>query len=117
MQTDKQMASKWVDGQKGKESSSQTDRKTDGKLTGRQTDGQDDKWDVASQTDLEAWRQTERQTECPANILSFSLGINRIVKLNNLRHVRTSACLSHYASALINKTVMAESALTIILID
>lgn len=54
MQTDKQMAGKWVDGQRGKESSSQTDRETDGKLTGRQTDGQNDKWDTASQTDLEA---------------------------------------------------------------
>ncbi len=48
------MAGKLVDRQKGKESSSQTDRKTDGKLTGRQTDGQNDKWDAASQTDLEA---------------------------------------------------------------
>lgn len=51
---DKQMAGKWLDGQKGKESSSQTDRKTDGKLTGTQTDGQNDKWDTASQRDLEA---------------------------------------------------------------
>lgn len=40
---DKQMAGKWVDGQKGVESSSQTDRKTDGRLTGGQTDGQNDK--------------------------------------------------------------------------
>lgn len=51
LQTDKQMAGKWVDGHKGKESSSQTDRKTDGKLIGRQTGGQNDKWDMASQTD------------------------------------------------------------------
>lgn len=35
---DKQMAGKWLDGQKGKESNSHTDRKTDGKLTGH-TDG------------------------------------------------------------------------------
>lgn len=48
MQTVKQMAGKWVDGQRSKESSSQTDRKTDGKLIGRQTDGQDDKWDAAN---------------------------------------------------------------------
>lgn len=34
---------KWVDGQKGEESRSQTDRKTDGKLTGRQKGGRDDK--------------------------------------------------------------------------
>lgn len=40
---DKQMAGKWVDGQKGEESSSQTDRKTDGKLTRRQTGGPNDK--------------------------------------------------------------------------
>lgn len=72
MQTDKQMAGKWVDGQKGKESSSQTDRRTDGKLTGTQTDGQNDKWDAASQTDLDVWRQTERRTKCPANCLSHS---------------------------------------------
>lgn len=72
MQTDKQMAGKWVDGQKGKESSSQTDRKTDGKLTGTQTDGQNDKWDAASQTDLDVWRRTGRRTKCPANCLSHS---------------------------------------------
>lgn len=54
MQTDKQMAGKWVDRQRGKESSSQIDRKTDGKLTGGQTGGQNDKWDTVSQTDLEA---------------------------------------------------------------
>lgn len=48
MQTVKQMAGKWVDGQRSKESSSQTDRKTDGQLIGRQTDGQDDKWDAAN---------------------------------------------------------------------
>lgn len=40
---DKQMAGKRVDGQKGEESSSQTDRKTDGELTCRQTGGQNDK--------------------------------------------------------------------------
>lgn len=57
MQTDKQMAGKWGDGQRGKESSSQRDRKTDGKLTGRQTDGQNDKRDAASQTGLEAKRR------------------------------------------------------------
>lgn len=34
---------KWVDGQKGEESRSETDRKTDGKLTGRQKGGRDDK--------------------------------------------------------------------------
>lgn len=59
MQTDKQMAGKWVDGQKGKESSSQTDRKTDGRLTCRQTEGQNDKWDAASPTDLEARGQRD----------------------------------------------------------
>lgn len=48
LQTVKQMAGKWVDGQRSKESSSQTDRKTDGQLIGRQTDGQDDKWDAAN---------------------------------------------------------------------
>lgn len=74
MQTDKQMAGKWVDGQKGKESSSQTDRKTDGKLTGRQTGGQNDKWDAARQIDLEARRQTEGQTE---SILPYSFQESR----------------------------------------
>lgn len=54
LQTDKQMAGKWAAGQRGKESSSQTDRRTDGKLTRRQTDGRDDKWDAASQMDWDA---------------------------------------------------------------
>lgn len=61
LQTDKQMAGKWVDGHKGKESSSQTDRKTDGKLIGRQTGGQNDKWDTASQTDYGERRRRDRQ--------------------------------------------------------
>ena len=77
LQTDKQMAGKWVDGQRGKESSSQTDRKTDGKLTGRQTGGQNDKWDAASQTDLEARRQTERKTKSLINILLYSFQESR----------------------------------------
>ena len=67
MQTDKQMAGKWVDGQKGKESSSQTDRKTDGELAGRQTDTMTN----GMQPVRRIWKLEEGRTKSPTNVLSF----------------------------------------------